>query len=324
MANAREIQARIKSIQDTMKITNAMYMISSAKLKKARRDLENTEPYFQMLQGTIARILRHLPEMEHPYFEETTATDSDSRICRKTSLENTESTFSSEEIVQGNSGKKRGYIVIAADKGLAGAYNHNIVKLTEECMKHGQDNLLFVVGELGREYFIQHKIPVYRQFHYAVQDPNLTRARDIADCVISLYEEQKLDEIYVIYTYSENSMKAAAKVQRLLPLKKEALAVSIPSDVYMEDIRMIPSAEAVLENVVPDYVTGFIYGALVESFCSEQNSRMMAMEAATDNAKKILKELQITFNRVRQGAITQEITEVIAGAKAQKKRRRKT
>lgn len=324
MANAREIQARIKSIQDTMKITNAMYMISSAKLKKARRDLENTEPYFQMLQGTIARILRHLPEMEHPYFEETTATDFDSRICRKTSLENTESTFSSEEIVPGNSGKKRGYIVIAADKGLAGAYNHNIVKLTEECMKQGQDNLLFVVGELGREYFIQHKIPVYRQFHYAVQDPNLTRARDIADCVISLYEEQKLDEIYVIYTYSENSMKAAAKVQRLLPLKKEALAVSITSDVYMEDIRMIPSAEAVLENVVPDYVTGFIYGALVESFCSEQNSRMMAMEAATDNAKKILKELQITFNRVRQGAITQEITEVIAGAKAQKKRRRKT
>ena len=222
MANAREIQARIKSIQDTMKITNAMYMISSAKLKKARRDLENTEPYFQMLQGTIARILRHLPEMEHPYFEETTATDSDSRICRKTSLENTESTFFSEEIVPDNSGKKRGYIVIAADKGLAGAYNHNIVKLTEECMKQGQDNLLFVVGELGREYFIQHKIPVYRQFHYAVQDPNLTRARDIADCVISLYEEQKLDEIYVIYTYSENSMKAAAKVQRLLPLKKQS------------------------------------------------------------------------------------------------------
>ena len=112
-------------------------------------------------------------------------------------------------------------------------------------------------------------------------------------------------------------------MQRLLPLKKEALKAVVPSDAYAEDIRMIPSAENGLDNVVPDYVTGFIYGALVESFCSEQNSRMMAMEAATDNAEKILKELQITYNRVRQGAITQEITEVIAGAKAQKKRRRK-
>lgn len=297
MASAREIQTRMKSIQDTMKITNAMYMISSAKLKKARKNLENTEPYFHMLQGTIARMIRHLPEVEHRYFEAEETDD--------TQL------------------KKRGYIVIAADKGLAGAYNHNVVKLTEECLKQGQDNLVFAVGELGRDYFIRHKIPVYKEFHYTVQDPNMSRARDITECILSLYDERKLDEVYVIYTYSVNSMQVEAKLQRLLPLKKEALAAVDLSDVYAEDIRMIPSAEDVLNHVVPAYVTGFIYGALVESFCSEQNSRMMAMEAATDNAEKILKELQITFNRVRQGAITQEITEVIAGAKAQKKRRRK-
>ena len=106
-------------------------------------------------------------------------------------------------------------------------------------------------------------------------------------------------------------------------MRKDVLAASMLSGAYAEDIRMVPSAESVLENVVPDYVTGFIYGALVESFCSEQNSRMMAMEAATDNAEKILKELRMKFNRVRQSTITQEITEVIAGAKAQKKRRRK-
>ena len=297
MAAAREIQTRIKSIKDTMKITNAMYMISSAKLKKARKNLDNTQPYFEMLQATIARIVRHLPEIEHRYFETQEMADKQH--------------------------KKKGYIVIAADKGLAGAYNHNIVKLTEECLKEGQDNLLFVVGELGREYFTQHKIPVYEEFRYAVQDPNLTRARDIGDYVISLFDAKKIDELYVIYTYAVNSMNEEAKVQRLLPLKKEALKAVVPSDAYAEDIRMIPSAENVLDNVVPDYVTGFIYGALVESFCCEQNSRMMAMEAATDNAEKILKELQITYNRVRQGAITQEITEVIAGAKAQKKRRRK-
>ena len=114
-----------------------------------------------------------------------------------------------------------------------------------------------------------------------------------------------------------------AEVKRLLPLKREVFQASLLSGAYAEDIRMVPSAESVIDNVVPDYVTGFIYGALVASFCSEQNARMMAMEAATDNGEKILKDLQIRFNRVRQGAITQEITEVIAGARAQKNRRRK-
>lgn len=295
MESAKEIQTRMKSIQDTMKITNAMYMISSAKLRKARSNLENTEPYFTMLQGTIDRIVRHLPEMSHRYFENSKEEEK----------------------------RKRGYVVISADKGMAGAYNHNVLKLTEECLKKGQNNLLFVVGELGREYFIQHKIPVYKQFHYAVQDPNLTRARDITECLISLYDENKLDEIYMIYTYSVNSMKMEPQVQRLLPLEKKYFASSMLSGVHTEDIRMVPSAESILDNVVPDYITGFVYGALVESFCSEQNARMMAMEAATSNAEKILKDLQIRYNRVRQSAITQEITEVIAGAKAQKKRRRK-
>lgn len=293
MAGAREIQERMKSIQDTLKITNAMYMISSAKLKKAKKDLENTEPYFEMLQGTIARIARHLPEMEHRYFEQ-------------------------------RSGKRRGYIVIAADKGLAGAYNHNVVKLTEEKLLGNQENLLFVIGELGRNYFTQHHIPIYRQFHYVVQNPTLDRAREISEKIVSMYDAGELDELYVIYTYSVNSMTEEATIQQLLPLKQNSLIDTSFADVHQEEIRLIPSPEAVLDSAVPDYVTGFLYGALVESFCSEQNARMQAMQAAADNAQKMLRELQIRYNRVRQAAITQEITEVIAGAKAQKKRRRET
>ena len=296
MANEREIKTRMKSIQDTMKITNAMYMISSAKLRKARENLENTEPYFLVLQETITRILRNLPETEHPYLEEENGY---------------------EKI-----NKKKGYIVITADKGLAGAYNHNVVKLTEQCLNAGENNQLFVVGELGREYFIQHKVPIRMQFHYTVQDPDLTRARDISDYVISLYKEKKLDEIYVIYTRMINSMSEEARIERLLPLKRSVFATAMLSDVYAEDIRMVPSVNEVVNNVVPDYIAGFIYGALVESFCSEQNARMMAMKAATDNAENILKELHIAYHRVRQGAITQEVTEVIAGARAQKKRRK--
>ena len=297
MAAAREIQTRIKSIKDTMKITSAMYMISSAKLKKARKNLEQTQPYFDGLQRTIARMIRHLPEMEHRF-------------------------FGNREQNPG-SGKKKGYVVVTADKGLAGAYNHNVVKLTEKCLSKCEDDLLFVVGELGRDYFVRHNIPIDTHFRYTVQDPTLSRARDIGERVVSMYESGELDEVYIIYTQAVNSMKEEAVVQRLLPLEKADFSGTVPADVYVEDIRMVPSPEYVLDNVVPDYVTGFIYGALVESFCSEQNARMMAMEAATDNAGKMLKELQINFNRVRQGAITQEITEVVAGAKAQKKKKQK-
>ncbi|MDO4332166.1 MAG: ATP synthase F1 subunit gamma [Eubacteriales bacterium] len=297
MATAREIQMRMKSIRDTMKITNAMYMISSSKLKKAKKNLEQTQPYFDGLQNTIRRMLRHMPQMEHPFFE--------------------------TEERKAKPDKKRGYIVITADKGLAGAYNHNVTKLAESCLSQGDNNLIFVVGELGREYFSRQQIPIDTNFRYTVQDPTLSRSRDIAARVIELYQAGSLDEIYVIYTQTVNSMTVEAKALRLLPLEKENFRTEILADVYAEDIHMIPSPQNVLDNVVPDYVTGFIYGALVESFCSEQNARMMAMQAATDSAQKMLHSLQITYNRVRQGAITQEITEVIAGAKAQKKKKRR-
>lgn len=297
MATAREIQLRMKSIRDTMKITNAMYMISSSKLKKAKKNLEQTQPYFDGLQNTIRRMLRHMPQMEHPFFE--------------------------TEERKAKPDKKRGYIVITADKGLAGAYNHNVTKLAESCLSQGDNNLIFVVGELGREYFSRQQIPIDTNFRYTVQDLTLSKSRDIAARVIELYQAGSLDEIYVIYTQTVNSMTVEAKALRLLPLEKENFRTDILADVYAEDIHMIPSPQNVLDNVVPDYVTGFIYGALVESFCSEQNARMMAMQAATDSAQKMLHSLQIAYNRVRQGAITQEITEVIAGAKAQKKKKRR-
>lgn len=294
MATAREIQSRIKSIQDTMKITNAMYMISSSKLKKAKKSLAQTQPYFDGLQNTIRRMLRHVPEMEHPFFENGKGQN-----------------------------QKRGYIVITADKGLAGAYNHNVIKLTEDCLKQDGENLLFVVGEFGREYFSRRSIPIDTNFGYTVQDPTLSKSRDIAARVIGLYLEGSLNEVYVVYTQTVNAMTVEAKALKLLPLTKERFREEIPADVHAEEIRLVPSAQNVIDNVVPDYVTGFIYGALVESFCSEQNARMMAMQAATDSAQKMLHSLRTDYNRVRQGAITQEITEVIAGAKAQKKKKQK-
>lgn len=296
MANTKEIQSRMKSIQDTMKITNAMYMISSSKLKKSKKSLEDTEPYFYTLQSTMSRILRHIPDMESIYF--------DQRENKSPSERHT------------------GYIVVTADKGMAGAYNHNVLKVAEEHLQQSDNPVLFVLGELGRQYFEHKKFPIEEQFHYTVQNPTLNRARNIAETILEWYSQEKLDEVYIIYTRMVNAVQAEAEVLQLLPLKKaDFSSQSIPIGVKMEELALLPTPEAVMNRIVPDYVVGFIYGALVESYSSEQNSRMMAMQAATDSAKEMLKELDILYNRARQAAITQEITEVIAGAKAQKKKK---
>ena len=296
MARAKEIQARMRSIKDTLKITNAMYMISSSKLKKSKKMLADTEPYFYTLQSEMSRILRHLPDMNSIYF--------------KTNAEIPERK------------RKAGYIVITADKGLAGSYNHNILKLAEEELEKRDDYKLFVLGELGRHYFEQKGINIDKQFHFVVQDPSLSRARRIAEDLLKLYHENQLDELYIIYTTMVNAMQEEAQVAQLLPLKKTDFKIPVPIDIPLEGLSLKPSAEEVMDHIVPNYVVGFVYGALVEAFSCEQNARMMAMEGATNSAKQMLKELDIEYNRARQAAITQEITEVIAGAKSQKKKKK--
>lgn len=296
MASAKEIQDRMRSIKDTLKITNAMYMISSSKLKKSKKMLADTEPYFYTLQSEMSRILRHLPDMNSIYF--------------KTNAEIPERK------------RKAGYIVITADKGLAGSYNHNILKLAEEELEKRDDYKLFVLGELGRHYFEQKGINIDKQFHFVVQDPSLSRARRIAEDLLKLYHENQLDELYIIYTTMVNAMQEEAQVAQLLPLKKTDFKIPVPIDIPLEGLALKPSAEEVMDHIVPNYVVGFVYGALVEAFSCEQNARMMAMEGATNSAKQMLKELDIEYNRARQDAITQEITEVIAGAKSQKKKKK--
>ena len=286
MANAREILSRMKSVQDTRKITNAMYLISSTKLKKSKKLLEETEPYFYSLQDLIRRILRHMPDVEHFYFNPRKEIKEEDRV--------------------------KGLIVITGDKGLAGAYNHNVLKMAQEWMEQSKNHRLYVVGELGRHYFEARHIQVEEQFHYTVQNPTMHRARLISSTIL---------EVWIIYTQMINSMQMEAEMTELLPLKREDFSnIVIPADIIQEEIQMVPSPSAVMDHVVPNYVTGFIFGALVESFCSEQNARMMAMQSASDNANAILNDLSIEYNRVRQAAITQEITEVISGAKAQKKK----
>lgn len=295
MANAREIQGRMKSIKDTMKITNAMYMVSSSKLQKARRDLKNTEPYFYMIQDSLAKILDAAPEAGNKFFEQ-------------------------REYKKGKS-RRIGYLIITADKGLAGAYNHNVIKLAEQLTAGEEEDMLFVVGQLGRHYFEKKNIPIDITFNYTAQNPNMNRARHIAGRIVDLFLQNKIDEVYVIYTKMVNSMTVEAVSSKILPLKQEKIEKQ-DNDLteHYENATFLPDAQTVFDKIVPDYIAGFVYGALIESFCSEHNARMMAMQTATDSASQMIKDLTIQFNRARQAAITQEITEVISGSKAQKKK----
>ena len=297
MANIREIQSRINSVKDTMKITNAMYMISSSKLTQARKKLADTEPYFYALQGEISRILRHLPELHHSYF-------------------NKRENIPAEE-------RKIGSIVITADKGLAGAYNHNIVKLEEEILSKPGQHKLFVVGELGRHYFAKKDVDIDTNFRYTVQKPTMHRARLISEEVVRSFLEREVDEVHIIYTQMQNAVVMEPVNMQLLPLKKTNFSpLEVPVGVHQEEIEMFPSADGVLDIMIPNYLTGVIYGCLVEAYASENNARMTAMQSSTDSAKKMLQDLSIQYNRARQAAITQEITEVCSGAKAQKRKGR--
>ncbi|MCR5666077.1 MAG: ATP synthase F1 subunit gamma [Eubacterium sp.] len=291
MAGSKEIQNRMKSIRDTMKITNAMYMISSSKMKKAKAALEKTEPFFVEQQNAVASILEDIPELDSIYFTRGAGID-------KKQL-------------------RRAYIVITADKGLAGAYNHNVLKMTEELLLQGDQNKLYVVGETGRQYFSRRGINMDATFHYTVQSPTLHRSRIIANQVMEDFNLNLVDEFYIVYTKMINAFKMEPQMWKLLPLVRTDFELE-DNSAYEETFEYHPSVEEVLKHLVPDIISGYIYGALVESYACEQNSRMIAMQSATDSAHEMLHELEMEYNRSRQAAITQEITEVIAGAKSQK------
>lgn len=287
MANMKEIHSRMKSIQDIMKITNAMYLISSSKMKKARKSLLATEPYFEKMQSTIYDVLLRAPHIQQVYFNKR------------------------EEIQDEN--RKRGYIVITADKGLAGSYNHNVIKLAEEEMSKGIKNKLFIVGQVGRHYFMRKNDSMDRKFVYTAQNPTMYRAREIAEAIINLFQERELDEVYVIYTKMITPMKVEPKILQILPLERKKFE---RRKAGYSHASFYPSPKEVMDHLVPNYIKGIIFGVLVEAFSSEQNSRMVAMEAATSSAKDMLKDLNLMYNRARQSAITQEITEIVSGAKS--------
>ena len=288
MESIKEIRTHIDSVQQTLKITNAMYLISSSKLRKARQQLTNIQSYFTKTKQTISDILHRTQDVEHVYFDR-----------------------------RPNRHHKVGYIIITGDKGLAGAYNHNVLRLAEEHMKQFDDTTLFSIGQVGRSYFRHKGVDIDVEFMYTAQDPTAYRAREIAETFVQLFRKGQLDEVYVVYTEMVTPMTLEPKILKLLPLDRDAFPWQPRQKTdggMVREVTYMPSPAHVLNHIVPGYLKGLLLGTLVESFCSEQNARMMAMDTATDNARELLKNLQLEYNRARQTAITQEITEIVAGA----------
>ena len=293
MPSSKLLKERIESIQDTMKITNAMYLISSSKLRKARQNYQNVLPYFTRMRDTISRVVPHLPdEPVHPFFHEREKED-----------------------------PIRAYVVLTADKGMAGAYNQNLLKFLKEQCGSDPNARFYVIGQTGYRALL-HKDPrLVEEFHYGATAPTLQRARDITVDAIDDFKSGKLDEIYLIYTKIQNALTSEPVMERLLPLDREHLK---PAPKGLGDprgeVEMFPDAKTVFEQTAPIYMHGMIFGAMTESFCAEQSARMTAMDSATKSANDMIHELQLEYNRTRQGSITQEITEIIGGAAAVQKR----
>ena len=298
MASTSEIRRRIGSVRQTQKITHAMYLISQAKLRKAKQELDNTRPYFQALQTEIGRVF------------------------------NADSTIESRYLIPADPNAKPlpgvpACLLITADKGLAGAYNQNVIRQGQQLMAEHPGTALYVVGEYGRRWFAQRGVPVEKSFLYTAQTPTLDRARHIAELLLDRFDAGEINSVWIIYTDMKNGLEATVHQAQVMPLHRERFHAATAATAGDAVYEFVPSAKAVLDNAARSCLTGYIYSALVDSFCSEQSARMTAMNAADQNAEELLKDLSVQFNRARQAAITQEITEVSAGERAQRSKKEK-
>ncbi len=294
MPNAGEIKARMISIAETKKVTDAMDMISSVKMRRAKNEHANTEPYFNALVEQIADLIKYFPNINNRYFH-TAIPEGKEHFCH-------------------------GVLLVTSDKGLAGAYNQTAIKVAEEYMARHPETKLFIIGEYGRQYFTSKKIPFQKEFSYSAAFPTITEAEKICLELLEFFDSGKVDEINIIYTDYQGVKPSQCKRNVLLPIDKSNFAHTTGEKNPFKEF--LPDANTVLNGIVPGYLTGFIYSSLVDSYCSEQQARMLAMSTAGRNAEEMLKKLRTQYNGIRQAAITNEMIEITSGANSLKAKRK--
>lgn len=291
MQSISDIKRRIGSIEQTKQITRAMYLISTVKLRKALTRYEKNATYIEKLRATMKDIMLHKGDVEHLF-------------------------------LQKRLGSRTAYIVIAGDKGLAGAYNHNVLNLALSRIKQTQERFIFTIGRVATQFF-QHKgYTVDIEFLNTAQDPQIYNARQIAETLVDLYRQNMVDRMVIVYTHMVSTFTQQPRVLPLLPLDLESLVDVETETNYTSGMVYEPSIDEVFTSLVEQYVVGLVYAALVQSYASEQSARMRAMDSSTENAQTMIDNLQKEYRRARQAAITNEIIEIVSGTNAVRKKKK--
>lgn len=282
MPNAQDIRRRIKSVKNIEQITKAMKMVAAARLRRAQEKAAASLPYTEKVRAVLASVANHASDLSHPLLEV-------------------------REV------KNIGYLVLSADKGLAGAYSSNVIKEVLPHLADKNNSSIIAVGRKARDYFKRRGYPMDEEFTGFSEKPTIEHAIAIARSVAEGFKSGKYDEIHLVYTVFHSAITQKATSVKLLPIEDVTSDTADSRDYIFE-----PSAEEVLNHLVPQYLQTTIYGALLQAAASELGARMTAMGSATDNAEELIAKLILNYNKIRQATITREISEIVGGAEALK------
>jgi F-type H+-transporting ATPase subunit gamma len=295
MANLRDLRNRMRAIKQTLQVTRAMGLISTAKLRKGRRMHEDTIPYFTRIQKSMFDILSGTGRVGSKFLHGVVPDKK-------------------------NSVTRTAFIVISSDKGLAGGYNANVFRYVNDLCGKAQNPMLVLIGNVGYRHFLHSPYLILENFTFHSQIPTLDHAEEIAEYIISQFLWGVFHEVHVVYTHMHSTIKLLPAEQQIFPLSTEKIQEEL-SDMGNEKrvdlhFEFLPSAEELFDALVPLYIRGIIYGCMVEAYASEQSARMAAMDEASKSAEEMLASLQINYNRERQAGITQELSEIVGGSAA--------
>lgn len=284
MASMIDIKRRKVSIQSTQQITKAMKLVSTVKLQRAKVRAEQSKPYFDCMYETVTSMLARTSGSDHPYLKP-------------------------------GSSPKKAVIVITSNRGLAGGYNSNVIKLITQGDFKKEDLLIYAVGKKGRDALSRYGYEIREDLSDMIEEPQYPDAMCLAQKLLQAYADGEIGEIYLAYTVFKNTVSHVPTLQKLLPVEGNMSSERTDSENQIP-MNFEPDDDEALNMIIPKYITSLIYGGLVESAASENGARMQAMDSATSNAEEMISSLTLLYNRARQGSITQELTEIIAGAEA--------
>ncbi len=297
MASMRDIKRRKSSVESTQQITKAMKLVSTVKLQRAKNRAEKVQYYFNGLYTTMSSILSRADGIDHPY-------------------------------LKGKEDGKKAIILVTSNKGLAGGDNSNVVKMITKNEEFTPDNtVIYAIGKKGKDALARSGYPILKDFSEAIEAPTIRDGISVTEELLEKFEKGEIGEIYLAYTFFKNTVSHIPTLLKLLPVEElvdkksmtedgEGIKEQVEVKAQNAPMNFEPEDEEALNLLIPKYLSSLIFGALVEAQASENGARMQAMDSATNNASEMIEHLSLLYNRARQGSITQELTEIIAGADA--------